>query len=84
MTADNLPETRVWATGAVVEIFERAGAARALVLLDSGAVIDVALAREHDVHLGDRMSVEAIVAIDGVAAVSTAGPTAGVARPITR
>lgn len=75
MTPERPTGTRFWALGAIVEIFERAGTRRAVVVLDSGAAIEVALDCGRDVHLGDRVSVEGTIAIEGVAAPSIPAAT---------
>jgi len=72
MTADSAPPSRFRALGSVAEILDRDGCPRVLVVLDAGALIEVAIDSAGDVHLGDRVSVEGSLALNGRAEASAA------------
>jgi hypothetical protein len=68
MTGDRADISRFRALGAVVEILERGGNRRVVVVLDSGTVIDVPLECACDLHLGDRVTVEGWLEVNAVSA----------------
>jgi hypothetical protein len=54
------------AEGRVVEILDRAGDRRTRIVLQPGTVIDVPASAASDLHLGDSVVVEAVIAVERV------------------
>jgi hypothetical protein len=63
------------AEGQVVEIFEKAHELRAKVLLNKGTVLDLAVGRSADVHLGDQVEIEGSITLHALRAKVDAGPS---------
>jgi hypothetical protein len=67
MTTGSGSPTRFRVIGEVVEVFEREGDRRVVVVLESGAVLELELDCAGDVRLHDRVTVEGSLAVDAIA-----------------